>query len=96
MKTALVCGAGGFIAGHLVKRLKREGYWVRGVDIKRHEFAPTQADEFAVLDLREPQNCRAALTLGEARSMRCISSRPTWAAWGSSTRPSARSCTTAC
>ena len=46
MKTALVCGAGGFIGGHLVKRLKREGYWVRGVDIKAHEFASTQADEF--------------------------------------------------
>jgi NAD(P)-dependent dehydrogenase (short-subunit alcohol dehydrogenase family) len=37
-RTALVCGAGGFIGGHLVKRLKREGFWVRGVDIKRHEF----------------------------------------------------------
>jgi len=64
MKTALVCGAGGFIGGHLVKKLKREGYWVRGVDIKEHEFAPTAADEFLLLDLREPQNCRAALTLG--------------------------------
>ncbi len=47
MKRALVCGAGGFIGGHLVKKLKREGYWVRGVDIKHHEFAPTQADEFS-------------------------------------------------
>jgi nucleoside-diphosphate-sugar epimerase len=63
MKRALVCGAGGFIGGHLVKKLKREGYWVRGVDIKEHEFAPTQADEFLPLDLREPQNCKAALTL---------------------------------
>lgn len=71
MKKALVCGAGGFIGGHpstelragLVEKLKREGYWVRGVDIKEHEFAPTQADEFLLLDLREPQNCRAALTL---------------------------------
>jgi nucleoside-diphosphate-sugar epimerase len=63
MKKALVCGAGGFIGGHLVKRLKREGYWVRGVDLKEHEFAPTQADEFLLLDLREPQNCRKALTL---------------------------------
>ena len=63
MKKALVCGAGGFIAGHLVKKLKREGYWVRGVDIKKHEFAPTQADEFMVLDLREPENCEAALAL---------------------------------
>ena len=40
MKRALVCGAGGFIGGHLIKKLKREGYWVRGVDIKEHEFAP--------------------------------------------------------
>jgi nucleoside-diphosphate-sugar epimerase len=63
MKKALVCGAGGFIGGHLVKKLKREGYWVRGVDIKHHEFAPTQADEFLLLDLRDPENCRRALTL---------------------------------
>jgi nucleoside-diphosphate-sugar epimerase len=63
MKRALVCGAGGFIAGHLVKRLKKEGYWVRGVDIKEHEFAPTQADDFLLLDLREPEQCRAALAL---------------------------------
>ena len=63
MRRALVCGAGGFIGGHLVKRLKKEGYWVRGVDIKEHEFAPTQADEFLLLDLREPENCKAALAL---------------------------------
>ena len=63
MKKALVCGAGGFIASHLVKKLKREGYWVRGVDIKEHEFAPTRADEFFKLDLREEENCRKALTL---------------------------------
>jgi len=67
MKTALVCGAGGFIGGHLVKKLKREGYWVRGVDIKHHEFAPTQADEFLLLDLREEQNCIAALSLPDGR-----------------------------
>ena len=63
MKKALVCGAGGFIAAHLVKKLKKEGYWVRGVDIKLHEFSPTQADEFLKLDLREEQNCIKALTL---------------------------------
>jgi GDP-D-mannose 3',5'-epimerase len=63
LKKALVCGAGGFIAGHLVKKLKREAYWVRGVDLKPHEFAPTQADEFLLLDLRDPGNCRQALTL---------------------------------
>ena len=63
MKKALVCGAGGFIGGHLVKKLKREGYWVRGVDIKEHEFAATEANEFLLLDLREDGNCRTALTL---------------------------------
>ncbi len=63
MKKALICGAGGFIGGHLVKKLKREGYWVRGVDIKEHEFAPTQADEFLLLDLRHPESCWEALTL---------------------------------
>jgi GDP-D-mannose 3',5'-epimerase len=63
VKKALVCGAGGFIGGHLVKKLKKEGYWVRGVDIKEHEFAPTAADEFLLLDLREEENCQAALSL---------------------------------
>ncbi|MDE2485589.1 MAG: NAD-dependent epimerase/dehydratase family protein [candidate division NC10 bacterium] len=63
MKRALVCGAGGFIGGHLVQKLKREGYWVRGVDITPHEFAPTQADEFLLQDLRELENCRRALTV---------------------------------
>ena len=65
VRRALVCGAGGFIGGHLVKKLKREGYWVRGVDIKEHEFASTAADEFLVLDLREPKGCAAALALKE-------------------------------
>ena len=63
MKKALVCGAGGFIGGHLVKRLKKEGYWVRGADIKEHEFCKSAADEFLLLDLREEQNCRKALSL---------------------------------
>jgi GDP-D-mannose 3',5'-epimerase len=63
MKKALVCGAGGFIGGHLVNKLKAEGYWVRGVDIKEHEFAPTKADEFLLLDLREPHNCWEALAV---------------------------------
>jgi GDP-D-mannose 3',5'-epimerase len=53
-RTALVCGAGGFIGGHLVKRLKREGFWVRGVDIKLHEHTETEADDFVVGDLRDP------------------------------------------
>jgi len=67
VKRALVCGAGGFIAGHLVKRLKREGYWVRGVDIKPPEFSPTTADDFQLLDLREPGACDAALSLPSGR-----------------------------
>jgi GDP-D-mannose 3', 5'-epimerase len=67
MKRALVCGAGGFIAAHLVKKLKREGYWVRGVDIKVHEFSPSAADEFCVLDLRKEENCRTALTLADGK-----------------------------
>lgn len=53
MKRALVCGAGGFIGGHLVKRLKDEGYWVRGVDLKEHEFSVSAADEFVIGDLRD-------------------------------------------
>ncbi len=67
MKRALVCGAGGFIGGHLVKKLKKEGFWVRGVDIKEHEFAPSQADEFLLLDLRKEENCQAASSLNEGR-----------------------------
>ena len=63
MKKALVCGAGGFIGGHLVKKLRNEGYWVRGVDIKPHEWSPNAADEFLLLDLRIEENCRKALTL---------------------------------
>ena len=63
MKRALVCGAGGFIASHLVKRLNAEGYWVRGVDIKHPEFSPSAADEFLLLDLRDAANCRRALAL---------------------------------
>lgn len=63
MRKALVCGAGGFIASHLVKRLKSEGYWVRGADQKRPEFAPTAADDFAQVDLRDPDACQAALAL---------------------------------
>ena len=61
MKRAVVCGAGGFIASHLVKRLKRDGYWVRGVDIKEPEFASTEADEFRLLDLRDMDHCREAV-----------------------------------
>jgi nucleoside-diphosphate-sugar epimerase len=59
--TALVCGAGGFIGSHMVGRLKAEGFWVRGVDLKFPEFAPTEADDFLQGDLRDPQICRAVV-----------------------------------
>jgi nucleoside-diphosphate-sugar epimerase len=54
MKTALVLGAGGFIGSHLVTRLKSEGYWVRGVDIKYPDFSHSTADDFVIADLRDP------------------------------------------
>ncbi len=60
-KRILVCGAGGFIGGHLVKRLRSEGYWVRGVDLKHQEFSPTRANEFVIGDLRDPAVVRSAL-----------------------------------
>jgi len=55
MRTALVLGAGGFIGSHLVRKLKSEGFWVRGVDLKLPEFSPSAADEFVVGDLRDPK-----------------------------------------
>ena len=58
MKYAIVFGAGGFIGSHLVKRLKRENLWVRGVDLKYPEFSETEADDFLIADLRDPLNCR--------------------------------------
>lgn len=58
MKAALVCGAGGFIGSHMVSRLKKEGFWVRGVDLKYPEYSATEADDFVVGDLRDPQTCR--------------------------------------
>ena len=61
MKAALVCGAGGFIGSHLVKRLRSEDFWVRGVDLKYPEFGETQADDFIIGDLRDPQLCRYAI-----------------------------------
>jgi len=63
MKTALVLGAGGFIGSHLVRKLKEEGFWVRGVDLKRPEFEPTFADDFLTYDLRDPRNVEAVMRL---------------------------------
>jgi GDP-D-mannose 3', 5'-epimerase len=57
-KAALVCGAGGFIGGHMVRRLKDEGYWVRGVDMKPHQYMDLGADDFMIGDLRDPQVSR--------------------------------------
>jgi nucleoside-diphosphate-sugar epimerase len=61
MKKVLVCGAGGFIGGHLVKQLKKEGAWVRGIDLKHPEFSQTLADDFIIGDLRDPQVCKYAI-----------------------------------
>ena len=58
MRTALVCGAGGFIGSHLVKRLRAEGFWVRGVDLKYPDFDETVADDFVIADLRDAVLCR--------------------------------------
>jgi nucleoside-diphosphate-sugar epimerase len=63
MKTALVLGAGGFIGNHLVKRLKSEGYWVRGVDLKYPEYGKSEADDFLRFDLRDPRHVEAIVRL---------------------------------
>ena len=60
-KTALVLGAGGFIGSHMVKRLRAEGYWVRGVDLKRTEFSISEANEFVVGDLRDNRFVRKCI-----------------------------------
>ncbi len=60
-RRALVCGAGGFIGSHMVLRLKQQGFWVRGVDLKYPEFSPSAADDFLVGDLRDPYVCRSAV-----------------------------------
>ena len=61
MKTALVLGAGGFIGSHMVKRLRKDGYWVRGVDLKAPEFSETEANEFVYGDLRDVDFVRRVL-----------------------------------
>ena len=63
MKTALVLGAGGFIGSHLVKRLKSEGFWVRGVDLKRPEYDETAADDFVICDLRDFERVQSVMRL---------------------------------
>jgi len=60
-KTALVLGAGGFIGSHMVKRLRKEGYWVRGVDLKYPEYGDTEANEFVHGDLRDPDFVKRVL-----------------------------------
>ncbi len=61
MRSALVCGPGGLIGGHLLKRLKSEGFWVRGVDLKNHEYAASEADDFIIGDPRDPYFCRQVI-----------------------------------
>ena len=61
VKRAVVCGAGGFIGGHLVERLSNEGFWVRGVDVTKPHFRASAADEFVLADLREPDECSRVL-----------------------------------
>lgn len=63
MKKALVLGAGGFIGSHLVKRLKTEGFWVKGADLKLPEFSPSAADEFIIADLRKIEECEKIIDL---------------------------------
>ncbi len=65
MKRAVVCGAGGFVAGHLVKRLRRDGYWVRAVDIVARPYGPSAADEYLELDLRDLLACEQALRVDD-------------------------------
>jgi GDP-D-mannose 3', 5'-epimerase len=60
---ALVCGSGGFIGSHLVERLKHEGFWVRGIDLKYPEFDETVADDFIIGDLRDPNVCNQAIDI---------------------------------
>jgi nucleoside-diphosphate-sugar epimerase len=63
VEKAVVCGAGGFIGSHLVRRLKASGVWVRGVDVKRPAFSPSPVDEFLILDLRDPASAATAVTV---------------------------------
>ena len=83
-RRVLVCGAGGFIGSHLVKRLKRDGLWVRGVDLKYPEFGETAADDFVIADLRDPGSCRYVVDQrfdeGEVSAL-ALSGQPTTLSW---------------
>jgi Nucleoside-diphosphate-sugar epimerases len=68
-KKILVCGAGGFIGHHLVNRLKSEGYFVRGIDLKEPLFESSAADEFIIGDLTDPDICRSAIQLSESTAV---------------------------
>ena len=65
-RKALVTGAGGFIGHHLVKYLKSRGFWVRGADIRKPRYEPSPADEFVLVDLRQPEDCHRALVLSRS------------------------------
>ena len=69
MRTALVLGAGGFIGSHLVRKLKSEGFFVRGVDLKLPEFSPSAADEFVIGDLRDPKVVSRAMFAPDQKSL---------------------------
>ena len=75
MKTALVLGAGGFIGNHMVNRLKKEGYWVRGVDLKYPEFQKSMADHFVIRDLRQQREVKELV----GYSGSCRDPHQTWA-----------------
>ena len=64
IRKALVCGAGGFIGSHMVKRLRAEGYWVRGADLKHTEYSPSAANDFVIADLRLRESWEAILDEG--------------------------------
>jgi len=68
-KRALVLGAGGFIGSHMVKRLKNENYWVRGVDLKYPEFSPVMSDEFIIADLRNYDDVEKVLQISNAETV---------------------------
>ena len=93
-KSAVVCGAGGFIASHLVKRLKAEGYWVRGVDIKHPEFSASAADDFGYLICVNQATVPKLLRSKGALPTKFTNSPPTWVEWDLFTALNAKSCAT--